>query len=459
MIVIQSDTQQKDKDVFHLRGHVNIVYEGMHLTADEVTFDESSGEMVARGHVVFNDPKSHLAADEVHYNVKTKQGWFSNGVGYVHPRTRPRARVLRTENPFYLSASTAERINEDTYLLSHGRMTSCECAKRGWSISAREARVIIDDKLIAHDALFTFLGVPLFYTPILVDSIAKEPRQTGFLLPHIGNSSQKGYIVGDGFFWAINRSADLMFGVEDYSRRGLAERAEFRAKPSQDADFTVNFFGVNDKDANVSLRAPGESIHAAGKDDDIGDGFRAVVNVDYVNTMAFRLTWSANYTEAVSSEALQSGFLSKNWDAYSLNVSAERYENFLSTELVPANAVIIRHLPSVDFAGEDRQIGDSPFYFSFETSAGRWAAPSPESPFPCSRIALISIPNFSCGRSSSGISISSPPWDLGPLTTAPASSRTMPPWTAYSPRSGWTCARPPWKRYSPGLIAGTASNT
>ena len=104
MIVIQSDTQQKDKDVFHLRGHVNIVYEGMHLTADEVTFDESSGEMVARGHVVFNDPKSHLAADEVHYNVKTKQGWFSNGVGYVHPRTRPRARVLRTENPFYFSA-------------------------------------------------------------------------------------------------------------------------------------------------------------------------------------------------------------------------------------------------------------------------------------------------------------------------------------------------------------------
>ena len=249
-------------------------------------------------------------------------------------------------------------------------MTSCECEKRGWSISAREARVIIDDKLFAHDALFRSWAVPLFYTPILVDSIAKEPRQTGFLLPHIGNSSQKGYIIGDGFFWAINPSADLMFGVEDYSRRGLAERGEFRAKPSQDAEFTVNFFGVNDKDANVSLRAPGESIHAAGKDDDIGDGFRAVVNVDYVNTMAFRLTWSANYTEAVSSEALQSGFLSKNWDAYSLNVSAERYEDFLSTELVPANAVIIRHLPSVDFTGEDRQIGDSPFYFSFETSAG-----------------------------------------------------------------------------------------
>ena len=247
-------------------------------------------------------------------------------------------------------------------------MTTCECAKKGWLLSARQARVTVGDKVVAHDAVFRFLGIPIFYFPIVVDSIAREPRQTGFLLPNIGNSTQKGYIVGDGFFWAINPSADLMLGVEDYSKRGLAERGEFRAKPSQNADFTVQYFGVNDKDSNVSLRAPGESIHAVGKDDDIGDGFRAVANVDYVNTMAFRITWSGTYTEAVSSEAVQSGFVTKNWDAYSFNVSAERYEDFLSTQLVPANAVIIRHLPSIQFAGEDREIGDSPVYFSFETS-------------------------------------------------------------------------------------------
>jgi LPS-assembly protein len=222
---------------------------------------------------------------------------------------------------------------------------------------------------VVHDAVFRFLGIPIFYFPVLVDSIAREPRQTGFLLPHLGNSTQKGYIIGDGFFWAINRSADLMLGVEDYSRRGLAERGEFRAKPSENADFTVQYFGVNDKDSNLSLRAPGESIHAIGKDDDIGDGFRAVVNVDYVNTLAFRTTWSSTYTEAVSSEAVQSGSVSKNWDAYSFNVSAERYEDFLSTQLVPGNAVIIRHLPSFQFSGEDREIGNSPVYFSFETSA------------------------------------------------------------------------------------------
>ena len=368
-VTIRADSQQKDKDTYHLRGHVQIVYEEMRVTADEASIDDASGDLMARGHVVFDDPKSHLVADEVHYNIRTQKGWFNNGAGYVHPKGNPRPRVLKTENPFYIWGDTVDRLDEDTYLVDHGRMTTCECAKKGWLLSAREARVSVGDKLVAHDAVFRLFGIPIFYFPFMVDSIAREPRQTGILLPHIGNSTQKGYIVGDGFFWAINPSADLMFGVEEYSKRGLAERGEFRAKPSPNADFTVQYFGVNDKYSIQSLRAPGESIHAIGKDDDIGYGFRAVANVDYVNTMAFRITWSGTYTEAVSSEAVQSGFVSKNWDAYSFNVSAERYEDFLSTQLVPANAVIIRHLPSFEFSGEDREIGDSPVYFSFETSA------------------------------------------------------------------------------------------
>ncbi len=367
-VSIRADSQQKDKDTYHLRGHVQIVYEDMRVTADEASIDAESGDVIARGHVVFDDPKSHLVAEEVHYNIRTQKGWFSNGVGYVHSKGPVRPHVLKTENPFYIWGETVDRLDEDDYLVDHGHMTTCECAKKGWLLSARQAHVKVDDKAVAHDAVFRFLGIPIFYFPIVVDSIAREPRQTGFLLPNLGNSTVKGYIVGDGFFWAINPSADLMLGVEDYSKRGLAERGEFRAKPSENADFTVQYFGVNDKYSNVSLRAPGESIHAVGKDDDIGDGFRAVANVDYVNTMAFRTTWSGTYTEAVSSEALQSGFISKNWDAYRFNVSAERYEDFLSTQLVPANAVIIRHLPSIELAGDDREIGSSPAYFSFETS-------------------------------------------------------------------------------------------
>ena len=57
---IRADSQQKDKDTYHLRGHVQMVYEDMRVTADEASFDAASGDVMARGHVVFDDPKSHL---------------------------------------------------------------------------------------------------------------------------------------------------------------------------------------------------------------------------------------------------------------------------------------------------------------------------------------------------------------------------------------------------------------
>ena len=36
-VTIRADSQQKDKDTYHLRGHVQIVYEDMRVTADEAS--------------------------------------------------------------------------------------------------------------------------------------------------------------------------------------------------------------------------------------------------------------------------------------------------------------------------------------------------------------------------------------------------------------------------------------
>src|SRR5208337_1939050 len=164
-------------------------------------------------------------------------------------------------------------------------------------------------------------------------SIARKPRHTGFLLPHIGTSSQKGTVVGAGFFWAISPSMDLLLGLEDYSLRGLARRGQFRAKPSDTTKLTVDYFGVNDKDKVRANRAPGQSLKAVGDATDLPCGFRAVADVDYVSSLAFRQTYSPTFTEAVNSEAHQIGFLTKDFDAYSLNVYASRYQDFLTAQL------------------------------------------------------------------------------------------------------------------------------
>jgi len=385
VLTIRADSQEKGKEVHRLHGHVEVTYRTMKLTADEITYDEASGEIVGRGHVLFIDPRSHIAADEVHYNIRTDQGWFSNGVAYFHSnaRERPkplytenpyyiqtdRSKVLYSENPFYLRGERIERRDETTYIVKNGRFTTCDCEAKGWSFSASDAKVELDDKAIASGSVIRFLNVPLFYMPFMGTSIARKARHSGFLLPHIGTSSQKGTVVGAGFFWAISPSMDLLLGLENYSRRGPAPRAQFRLRPSDSTELRVDYFQVIDRTTNPQTRAPGESLKASGDTTDLPYGFRGVADVDFVSSLAFRETYSPTFTEAVNSEAHQNAFVTKDFDAYSFNIYASRYQDFLSAQAKPGNSIIIRQTPEFSFLGVDKQAGESPFYFSFQTSA------------------------------------------------------------------------------------------
>ena len=369
-ITLRADQQVKEKQVFHLNGHVVVTLRDWKLTADQATYDESTGEVVAKGHVTFDDPSAHLEADVAHYNVQTTQGFFLNGHGYLHPAVHPRARMLTTETPFYINAKRVVRLDPATYQVDHGRVTTCKCEDKGWSISARNAKVDVGDKVVSHGALLRFLRVPVFYSPFLINSIGEHPRKGGILLPQIGNSGQKGFTIGDGVFLPLNRSSDLMLGIMNYSRRGLGGSGRFRIIPSSTSDLRVNFFGVNDHGLNSDpqLKAPGTSFQVLGKAENLGDGFRGFVDVDYISSLAFRQTFSDNFTEAVTSEVRQVGFVSKDFGAYSLNFYASRYQNFLSAERKVGNSIIIDHAPSVSFEGIDRQLGRTPFFFSFDSS-------------------------------------------------------------------------------------------
>ncbi|HUI41549.1 MAG TPA: hypothetical protein VL523_06245, partial [Terriglobia bacterium] len=291
--------------------------------------------------------------------------------GYLHPPPRRRAHALTTENAVFVRAREVDRLDDQTYSVLEGRVTSCENERAGWSLAVHSARLTVGEKMVSYGDVFRLGGVPLFYAPALVNSLARNPRQTGFLIPTIGNSSQKGRIIGDAFFWAINPSIDLMAGVDDYSLRGIATLGRFRAAPSDTSQIEVNYFSVNDHGTGPlrSQRAEGENLRAQGYAQNLGAGFRGVIDMDYVNTLAFRLTWSSNFNEAVSSEARQTAFASKNFDGYSLNFYADRYQDFLSTLQLPGNSIIIRETPSVSFSGSDHQLRDTPFYFSLDASA------------------------------------------------------------------------------------------
>jgi LPS-assembly protein len=374
-VTFRADSQQKIGETYKLKGHVVISYRDMEVRADDATYDHTSGEVVAVGHVTFSDPRSHLEADEGHYNFVTQKGWFANARGFVRSSAVPRRNVMVSQSPFYISAEKLEALGENTYRLDSGKVSLCEDEAKGWSLQARSARLELGDKLVTHGTLFRFLSLPLFYAPVLVSSAEREPRQTGFLIPTIGTSSQKGFTIGDGFFWAINPSVDLLLGVTNYSARGVAPSGRFRARPSETSDIMAEFFSIDDRGfgPDRETKASGESVLVQGGAADLAYGFRGVVDVYYINSQAFQSTWAPSFTQAVSPEVYQNGFLTKNFGAYSANFYVSRDQDFLSTSQAPGNSIIIGQTPSFYFSGVDKQLGSSPFYFAFDTSAsGVW---------------------------------------------------------------------------------------
>lgn len=368
-LTLRADSQKWIQHVYYGRGNVLLTYREMRLRADSLTYDDSNGEVVARGHVVFDDPRGHLEAKQADYNVYTDRGWFSKAHGYMH-YSPPKQNGLMPVTSFFVNAERITRVDEDTYTLERSRISSCEKVDHGVAFDMSSAKLEVGQRVTGREAVFRFLDIPVFYVPAVAVSASNQERQSGFLLPRIGESTQKGFMLGDAFFWAMNPSADLLLGLEDFSLRGLGVSGRFRARPSASSQISADFFGIDDHASGSlrSIRAPGGSFNITGESDDLGAGFRGVIDADYVNSLAFRTTWSDNFNTAVFSEARQMGFATKNFDAYSIDFYASRYQNFLSAAPVNEQSIIIRQVPSASFSGMDKQMGQSPFYFSFDTS-------------------------------------------------------------------------------------------
>jgi LPS-assembly protein len=358
----------------------------MLFRADEIDFDQDSGDVRASGHVFFHNFERNMKmwADHITYNTDEETGKFYDVIGETRPRVIAKPGMLTTNNPFHFEGVWAERIGEK-YILHNGFITNCKTPRPWWRLRGKSFDIIPDNRAIAHDSMFLLRKMPLFYTPFFYHSLEKEPRKSGFLLPMIGHSSSRGWMLHAGYFWAINRSYDLTYRAQYYTVRGLVHHVDFRGKPRPGTDYDIIAYGVQDKgdpnSGNPPQKYSGISLLAVGQSD-LGNGWTARANINYITSFRFRQNWSESYNDIVGSEIHSVGYINKNWSSFTVNAIFARLQNFQTSEIeitdpgasaphYVANAITIRKLPEVEFTSRHRRIWDRlPFYFSFESSAG-----------------------------------------------------------------------------------------
>lgn len=369
--ITASGPQRREGEVYIADKDVNVVYQGMHLQADHVEYNDNTNEAVARGHVIFDYENQHLEGDEARFNVGTGKGVFTNVRGSVHLERRANPMVLVSENPLYFEAKEVDRISEELYDIHHGWFTICDPRSPTWQFYAPEAKITLEKSVALVNANFRLYRVPLLWTPFATAPAGTNLRQSGFMLPVLGNSNSKGFTLGDAFYWAPKVWLDTTAGFEYFSKRGPGARGTFRATPFEGTSIRYTFFGVDDRGILVgnTLTRQGGYEQSLEVQSLWKDGWRFVTDLNQLSSPIFRLAFAGTYSEAINTEIRSSVFLTKNSGAYSFNLSSLDDRSYL--ELIPANSVILRSAPQVDFGSvEQAPWRNVPVYFSFSTFAG-----------------------------------------------------------------------------------------
>jgi len=369
-----ADNQSTEGSMRHLRGHVIIETVDMKFTADEVDYDQDSGDAEFRGHVTYENytEGNKLNCDHGKYNVDDQTGIFWEVSGTSPAKIIARPGLLTTNDPFYFQGKWAER-KEDRYVLHDGFITDCKVPKPWWRLTGPRFDIIPHDHAIAYSSTFYIKRLPLFYAPAYYKSLKRTPRKSGFTTPHLGHSSIRGFMIGQGYYWAINRSYDMLYDAEYYASRGLASQVDFRGKVRPGTDFDFNLYGVNDRGIDVGngvTQKQGGVLFTFNGRSDIGHGWEAHSQINYLSSFLFSQSFTESFHEAIFSESHSVGYLDKHWSSFGFYVIADRGVEFQS--VIPDDKIVIRKLPEVEFLSRDRMIlgGPVPVWFSLQSSAG-----------------------------------------------------------------------------------------
>jgi LPS-assembly protein len=393
---LESKTQSRRGDLTTADGDVDIHFGDTRLRADHVEYNGKTFEAVASGHVQLDYNKEHLDAEEAHYNVSTGHGTFHNVRGTVKIERAPNPTVLISENPLYFEARDVERFAGDVYLVHRAWITICDPLHPKWQFYAPNARIRINKTVALVNANFRLFRVPLIWLPYATAPAGEKIRQTGFLIPDIGQSSRKGFILGDAFYFAPTPWMDATLGAQLMSRRGVLERGEFRAKPFENTSIAYTYFGVEDRGL---LNPDGTRSPQGGEQQRVEiqsllpGGWRFVTDYNQLSSLTFRLAFADTFGEAVNSEVRSAVFLTNNFRGFSLNFAGLNDKSFLtlpvaattSTPAIPATSVALRNAPEARFGSVEQAPWSSvPVYFAFDAFIGVVNRSDP----------LIQTPNF-----------------------------------------------------------------
>ncbi len=348
-LVIKADkvSHEQNNDVINASGNVEIDWSGSKLYADMAEYYRGKGTVTAKGAVKLLKGSDTLSGESAEFEVASKTGVINNGTIFIK------------SNNLHLNGSKIEKTGDQDYRIKDATITSCDGDKPSWKFRVEDLKMTVDDFAYGKNALFYLSDIPVLWLPYLIYP-AKTERQSGFLIPTVGNSSKKGAFLEIPYYWAPSPSVDMTMTADLQSKRGMGVALEHR------------YLGL-DKGHGLSK---GYLIYDTDK-----EKFRGDLEMKQQTNFTENTYWRADVSLTLDRDFFRDyGVMSGDYNRQYLGATAFLTHksgdlllsggvDYLNNLDAPNNSATLQKLPFLTFNGTGTELPGTPLYYSFATAA------------------------------------------------------------------------------------------
>jgi lipopolysaccharide assembly outer membrane protein LptD (OstA) len=344
---------------------VLIRYRNAVLTAERVTIDRKSDEVIADGRVRIQQEGQIWAGEQIHYNFKTRQmetEQFRTG----------KTPVFAAGHGLHSEATTRSRspITNQFYVATNAFVTTDDVAEPAIKVRAHYIKIIPGDKIIARHAILYVAGVPVFYFPYYSRNLG--PRANNFNFTP-GYRSSFGPFLLSSYTFHLDEELDGNVHVDYRQKRGVGAGPNLDYHLGQWGDGSLRYYYLHDEDPSAFGGDPAtphnrQRVYFSYQANPATNlNVKALVRYQG-DTNIIREFFEGEYFQNAQPNTYVEA--NKFWPNFSVDTYVQpRVNDFLDT---------VERLPDVRLTGYRQQLGGTPVYYESESSVGYYRRLFPE---------------------------------------------------------------------------------
>jgi LPS-assembly protein len=368
-VEIEADELSYEADIYEAHGQVEVNRGDLSLKADHSRLNMATKDLMAWGNVLLREGEDVVECQRLEVNIESR-------VGRIY-----HAKLYLKDQNFHITGREVEKLGENHYRVRDGSLTTCDAKRPPWKFTVREIEVkemALGGRGIAKGPIFYLEDIPILYFPWGAFPVRQE-RQTGFLIPRVGYSSQYGPEVKTGFYWAPTKNMDATFYLDYLGDRGFKEGLEFRYALTRETKGEAHFYFIDDWTVHENQDLPvinGQTIHRnryaffIEHQQKLPYDFYLKADINHVSDHQYLQDFDEDIPDRASIDAWSARqlrsvvFGGKNWDRFSFLSEGMVFDDITQD----SNDQTLQKLPQLSFYAHPQSLFKTPFFWDLTSS-------------------------------------------------------------------------------------------